>query len=429
MTEPGAPTLAPVLRRDAVPEELAGAIDRTLRSEARRNEVAIAWVRAVAFVGLASVETWYWIADSGLPWFLRVPTYTYLALSVALLLALRAGWNPSWLRFALPLLDATIIVARIQATFSNIELAALEQIMELATAALGGALLVVSGGLRMSRASLWTSSTAGVAIYLWFAAQTRLDLAQITVHTVLLLGIAGATGLLTLQVRRAVRSEVARVTLARFLPETLIDSVHADPIALVTQPRAVQATVLVSDIRGFTTWAESRSPIEVLAALNVVQGRLAAIVRDHHGMVDKFMGDGMLAVFGIPGTRDDHAELAVAAARAMQRAVGTLDTADGSHFEVGIGVHTGELVVGCLGSGLRMEFTVLGDTVNTASRLEGLTKELGIPVLVSGTSAARLRDRDLVRVTETRLRGRAEPLDVWGVRDLRSTGGEPARSP
>jgi len=413
---PAPPTLAPLARREAVPEELAGAIDRTLRSEARRNEVAIAWVRVAAFVGLAAMESYYWIADSGVPWFLRVPTYAYLALSVGLLIALRSGWNPAWLRFALPLLDATVIVTRVQATFSNIDLVVLEQIMELTTAALGASLLVVSGGFRMSRASLWTSTAAGLGIYLWFASQTRLDVAQIAVHTVLLVGVAAATGLLTQQVRRAVRSEVARVTLARFLPETLLDSVDQDPIALVTQPRAVEATVLVSDIRGFTTWAESRSPIEVLAALNVVQGKLAAIVREHHGMVDKFMGDGMLAVFGIPEARPDHAELAVAAARDMQRAVDALEVADGKPFRVGIGIHTGELVVGCLGSGLRMEFTVLGDTVNAASRLEGLTKELGRPVLVSHATVDALSDHQLVPVADTKLRGRTGSLSVWGLR-------------
>jgi len=412
-TERTLPKTLPI-RRGAVPEELASAIDGTLRAASRRNEIAIAWVRAVAFVGLATMETSYWLADSGLPWPLRLPTYGYLGLSVILLVALRAGWHPRWLGAVLPLLDAAIIVTRIQSTFTHIALPQLEAIMELTTAGLAAALLVVSAGFRMSPAGVWTSSTAGIAIYLWFASQTRLDLPQVAVHAVLLLGVAASTGLLTRQVRRAVRSEVARVTLARFLPPTLIDSVDRDPIALVTQPRAVQATVLVSDIRGFTTWAETRSPIEVLAALNVIQGRLAAVVREHHGMVDKFMGDGMLAVFGVPDERADHAALAVAAAFAMQDAVRAIARPDGAAFRVGIGVHSGEIVVGCLGSGLRMEFTVLGDTVNTASRLESLTKEVGRPVLVSGATVGQRGAHGLVKLSEARvLRGRTESVDVW----------------
>ncbi|MEN0063491.1 MAG: adenylate/guanylate cyclase domain-containing protein [Myxococcota bacterium] len=403
--------------RNAVPEELATAIDRTLQTESRHNEIAIAWVRAVAFVGLAAMETYYWVADSGLEWFHRVPTYAYLALSVGLLFALRSGWHPSWLRIGLPLLDATVIVGRIQATFTHIDLAVLEQIMELATAALGASLLVVTGGFRMSRSSLWVSTLAGLFIYLWFAAQTRLDAAQMVVHVVLLVGVAAATAMLTQQVRRAVRSEVARVTLARFLPHRVVDGIHQDPIGLVTQPRAVRATVLVSDIRGFTTWAESRSPIEVLAALNVIQGRLAAVVVDHHGVVDKFMGDGMLAVFGVPESREDHADLAVRAALAMQQAVSELATGDVA-FRVGIGVHTGELVVGCLGSGLRMEFTVLGDTVNTASRLEALTKEVDLPLLVSGATVAERGPEGLGRVADVQLRGRIETVDVWTMEEV-----------
>jgi len=408
-------TTSPI-RRDAVPEELAGAIDGTLQAEARHNEITIAWVRVAAFVGLVALESYYWVFDSGIPWVFRLPTYGYLLLSLGLVALLRSGFSPPWFSIALPLIDTAIIVTRIQATFTYHELAVLESIMELATAALGASLVIVTAGFRLSRAGLVTSTAAGLGIYLWFAAQTRLDLAQVLVHAVLLLGVAAATGLLTRHVRRAVRSEVARVTLSRFLPQAVLDSVDEDPIALVTQPRAVDASVLVSDIRGFTTWAEAHSPIEVLSALNVVQGRLAAIVREHGGMVDKFMGDGMLAVFGVADGRNDHADLAVNAAFAIRRASEEVDLADGSRFVVGIGVHTGELVVGCLGSGLRMEFTVLGDTVNTASRLESLTKELGQSVLISGATVERRGEEGLVRIVRARLlRGRTETIDVWSL--------------
>ena len=389
--------------------ELASSIDATLQAEARRNELAIAWVRVLAFVGLAGTEVWYWLQVSEVPWTHRAPTAVYTLLSVVLLGLLRRGWYPRGIDIVAPLLDATFIWVRVQTTFGDHPLEALEGSMELTTVGIGASLLIASGGFRLSGASLITSTAAGVALYLWFAGQTRIEVAQIVTHTVLLAGVAAATAMLTRQVRRAVRSEVARVTLARFLPPTLLDSVHHDPIALVTRPRSVAATVLVSDIRGFTEWAEARDPIDVLAALNVIQGRLAAIVREHHGMVDKFMGDGMLAVFGTPDEQPDHADLAVRAAIAMDRAVGELDL----QFRIGVGVHTGALVVGCLGSGVRMEFTVLGDTVNTASRLEALTKERKVAVLVSGDTVAARGDAGLTALGTVTLRGRTEPMAIF----------------
>jgi class 3 adenylate cyclase len=290
--------------------------------------------------------------------------------------------------------------------------------MELATVTLGAALLMVSGGFRLSRASLVATTCTGLFLYLWFAAQTRVSGGQVAVHLVVLLAIAAAVELLTRQVRRAVRSEVARVTLSRFLPDGLVEGAHHDPLALVSRPRSVEATVLVSDIRGFTRWAEDRAPLEVLTRLNVLQGKLAAVVREHGGMVDKFMGDGMLAVFGVPEERSDHAARALAAAVDMQRAVRELPGEGEDGFTIGVGVHTGELVVGVLGSGVRMEFTVLGDTVNTASRLESRTKDQGLPVLISAATvrAASAGDR-LRRVGEVTLRGRIRPIELWTLPD------------
>ncbi len=395
--------------------EVAASIDATLIREARRNELRLAMVRVASLSGVACTETWYQLSNGALPLVYRAPTALYLVFSVGLWMWLRSGRYHRGIGVALPLLDGAYIGVRLQLTFAAHTLAVLEQSMELATVTAGAALLILSGGFRLSRASLLTASISGVALYLTFALQTHLKWPQMLVHGVVLGGIAASTAMLTTQVRRAVRSEVSRVTLSRFLPSALLDGVDDDPIALITQPRSVRATVLVSDIRGFTQWAEHRSPIEVLGALNVVQGRLAAIVREHHGMVDKFMGDGMLAVFGTPEPRADHARCAVEAALQMQRAVRLLSDTGQIGFQVGIGVHTGELVVGCLGSGLRMEFTVLGDTVNTASRLEGLTKTESLGLLVSDVTAAEAGHPDLVPHATVELRGRDTPMQLWAV--------------
>ena len=124
-------------------------------------------------------------------------------------------------------------------------------------------------------------------------------------------------------VRRAMQSEVGRSTLQRFLPKRVISGAYGsggggtDLLSLLTEPRSVEATVLVSDLRGFTGMSEKLAPVEALGLLNEVQGTLADTVREHGGTVDKFLGDGMLAVFGAPEPLDDHAAHAVAAVIAM----------------------------------------------------------------------------------------------------------------
>lgn len=173
--------------------------------------------------------------------------------------------------------------------------------------------------------------------------------------------------------------------------------------------------MLVSDIRGFTEWSNNRDPIEVLAFLNIIQGAIAEVVRQHGGMVDKFMGDGMLAVFGAPTPLEHYQSKAVAAAKRMQEVVTQINARDGGGvLRLGIGVHSGKLVAGCLGSGMRMEFTILGDTVNTASRLETYTKEAGASVLLSQTTVDAVSDKDgLRRIGDVTLRGRDESLGIW----------------
>jgi class 3 adenylate cyclase len=166
----------------------------------------------------------------------------------------------------------------------------------------------------------------------------------------------------------------------------------------------------VTDLRRFTALSESMEPAAVMELLSRVQGRLAEEVRRRGGTVDKFMGDGMLAVFGAPEALEDHAGAALAAAREMVEAV------RGMGLALGVGVHTGPVVAGCLGSGARLEFTVLGDTVNTASRLQDLTKEVGAPLCASGdtvTAAGGAERHGLLERGEIALRGRAAPVRVF----------------
>ena len=170
-------------------------------------------------------------------------------------------------------------------------------------------------------------------------------------------------------------------------------------------------------------------PSQVLDYLNEVQGRLADIVAKHGGTVDKFMGDGILAVFGAPRHVADHAQLGIAAATEIISSIASLNRERRGRgepaAEIGLGVHTGSVIAGCVGSGARLEFTVLGDAVNATSRLEGLTKEMGVTALVSEETVRRasnetrgVRDYILGRLTrrgEVSIRGRIAPLSVYSL--------------
>jgi adenylate cyclase len=192
--------------------------------------------------------------------------------------------------------------------------------------------------------------------------------------------------------RRHQQLERARVrdVFARFLPEPVVDEVlsRADQDLRLGGVRVV-STVLFADLRSFMSFAERTPPDEVIAVLNRYFGEMSDAVLDHGGTLVGFLGDGLIAVFGAPIECDDHADRAVAAARDMLRNrlprfnAWVREQGYGDGFRMGIGMSSGPLMSGNVGSERRLEYTAIGDTVNTASRIESLTKELGHPVLLS----------------------------------------------
>lgn len=197
------------------------------------------------------------------------------------------------------------------------------------------------------------------------------------------------------------------------------------------------ATVLFSDIRGFTSLSERMEPEEVVAFLNDYLQRMVEIVFEEGGIVDKFIGDAVMAIFGAPLPRPDDA---VRAVRAAQRMLQELDKFNeeqarkgGVHIRIGIGIHSGMLIAGNIGSDRKMEYTVIGDTVNIASRVQDLTKEFGVEIMITqgcyeaaGKAVpARLLPPVLVKGKELPLTvyevPRAEVAAVHGVRTEKPT--------
>jgi adenylate cyclase len=186
-------------------------------------------------------------------------------------------------------------------------------------------------------------------------------------------------------------------------------------------------TVLFSDIRGFTTVTEQRPAEEIVGMLNEYFGQMVEIVFRHHGTVDKFVGDMVMALFGAPLDDPQHADHAVEAALDMIAALGTLNErwkAAGrfAELDIGIGVNTGPMIAGNIGSEAIMSYTVIGDAVNLGSRLESLNKEYGTRIIISSATRERLagsyRCRALGSVT---VKGKTEPVAIFEL-----VGREPA---
>jgi adenylate cyclase len=178
-----------------------------------------------------------------------------------------------------------------------------------------------------------------------------------------------------------------------------------------------EVTLLFSDIRGFTTLSESRKPEEVIDLLNRYFSLQVDVVFKHGGSLDKFIGDCIMAIWGAPLDDREHAKHAVACALdmvdtllAFKRALG----ADDTDFDVGIGVHSGPAVVGLMGSQKRLEYTAIGDTVNLASRIEGLTKDAKRRVLVSKDTRELCGDAfEFVHCGTFPVKGRAQPVELF----------------
>jgi class 3 adenylate cyclase len=178
-----------------------------------------------------------------------------------------------------------------------------------------------------------------------------------------------------------------------------------------------EATILFSDIAGFTTIAEYLTPAELVGALNDYLATVLAPIREHGGVVHTFIGDGLFASFNMPLACESHAVAAVRAALDIQRAVGSRTFGDqGVSLATRIGISTGPVIGGEIGAGKRMNFTLLGDTVNLAARLEELNKQHGTRILVSHSTRAAcgetFRFDSLGSVT---VRGRSEPVAIFSV--------------
>jgi adenylate cyclase len=226
---------------------------------------------------------------------------------------------------------------------------------------------------------------------------------------------------------RAVRSQFERFVAAEVIKEIVDDPERQ--LALRGEER--ELTVLFCDVRGFTTLSERMPPAELIALLNRILSALSDCVLERNGTVDKFMGDAVMAFWNAPVDAPDHRERAMGAARSMFRALDKLN-ADLKEMGlppigVGVGVNTGVCRVGLMGSERRLEYSCVGDAVNVASRLESMTKELGLFACI-GSATAQAAGEDAVEIDTIAIRGRAAREPVYALPETDRAGIEAFRA-
>jgi len=218
--------------------------------------------------------------------------------------------------------------------------------------------------------------------------------------------------------KRLLREELARAKYRRFMPPHVVDEILANPDTLSLGGTNSFITALFSDIRGFTSMSERLKPQEVVQILNEYFADMTPIVFEHQGLLDKFMGDGLMALFGVPYACEEAASNAVVAAIEMQRRMVRVNedlTALGlSKIAIGIGINTGTATVGYIGSRDRTDYTAIGDTVNLAARLE---KQAGAgQIIISRFTFEALSQKFPVRpCDQIRVKGKQEPVQIYEV--------------
>jgi len=288
--------------------------------------------------------------------------------------------------------------------------------------------LLVIGGLLLAfllpflsplRATLTTAATlavyAGLNIVAWMWHKALLDVPLASSLLVVLAMFA-----LNMSYGYFVESRSKRQfteLFGQYVPPELVDQMARDPGRYTMEGKSEVLTVLFSDIRGFTSIAEGLNPRELSQLLNEYLTAMSNVIGEHRGTLDKYIGDAIMAFWGAPVAEPDHPTRAVTAAMAMQAQLGPLNTTFQARgwpqLAIGVGINTGPMSVGDMGSKLRKAYTVLGDAVNLASRLEGLTKRYGTGIIVGEATRKAVNGIVFRELDRVRVKGKDEPVAIY----------------
>jgi adenylate cyclase len=204
----------------------------------------------------------------------------------------------------------------------------------------------------------------------------------------------------------------------QYVPPELVDEMARNPEHFSMEPESREMTVLFSDVRGFTTISEGLDPKQLSSLMNEFLTPLTEVIYSHRGTIDKYMGDAIMAFWGAPLAAPDHARQGILAALQMHRKLAELQplfrSRNWPEIRIGVGVNTGRMSVGNMGSRIRLAYTVMGDAVNLASRLEGITKEYGAAIVVGeATRSSTAHDFVFRELDRVRVKGKLEPVAIY----------------
>ena len=290
-------------------------------------------------------------------------------------------------------------------------------------------LLALLGPLAALRLTplLTLAAAGGVGLLFVVAAQLAFNGGTVLTYAYPAAALALSTvGSIVVQAELAAR-ERTRSVFARFVPEEVVDEAIAQARGGIRLGGVeCEGTVMFADIRSFTSFSEARPAAQVIDVLNRYLTEMSDAILGHGGTLVSYIGDGILAVFGAPLEQEDHADRALAAAVEMlqvrlPRFNGWIEEMElGERFRIGIGLNSGPIVAGNVGSERRLEYSAIGDVVNAAARVEASTKDSGQMLFVAESTKARLSRQpvDLVYFDEIAVRGREGRIKVWSIADL-----------
>ncbi|WP_370263467.1 CHASE2 domain-containing protein [Limnobacter sp.] len=273
-------------------------------------------------------------------------------------------------------------------------------------------------------AVLVAASSVAINSYLYFEANLVLPVAVVLLLVLAIFMFDVAYGYLAES-----RSKRQMVDLfGEYVAPELVTEMADDPKSYSMEGESRELTVLFSDVRGFTTISESLEPNELREYINEYLTVMSEIIRAHRGTLDKYIGDAIMAFWGAPIADADHATLATKAAMAMQdeavRLNERLKARKWPELAIGVGVNTGQMRVGDMGSKIRRAYTVMGDAVNLGSRLEGITKTYGVGVIVGENTKAVCPDLVFQELDAVRVKGKNEPVFIYAPLGERSAVSE-----
>jgi len=217
--------------------------------------------------------------------------------------------------------------------------------------------------------------------------------------------------------------------LGKVVSPKIANKLIADGVELGGEEREV--SVLFCDIHGFTSLSEAHPAPETIKALNVFFSEVSTIIESHNGIVDKYIGDAVMAIFSAPLEDLEHAENAVkcgiAISHCRDKIIDLLPPEMNNEYRYGVGIHSGKVVAGNIGSTSRLNYTVIGDTVNIASRVEGQTRQFNTPLVITKATVQRCKNIEFTKLDTVHLKGRTHPVSLYTATELLPTDNIPAR--